>query len=146
MGHENECFTAGNERPIICYRGFRILPQVCYDLRFPVWSRNVANEYDLALYVACWPASRRAVWDVLLQARAMENQCYVCGVNRTGTDGNHLLHNGGSALYSPKGERLAFLPDGQEGMATTNIELAPLQHLREKFPVAADADNFILQK
>ena len=76
----------------------------------------------------------------------MENQCYVCGVNRTGTDGNHLLHNGGSALYSPKGERLAFLPDGQEGMATTNIELAPLQYLREKFPVAADADNFILQK
>ena len=123
--------------PQLCYRGFRILPQVCYDLRFPVWSRNVANEYDLALYVACWPASRRAVWDVLLQARAMENQCYVCGVNRTGTDGNHyvcgvnrtgtdgnhLLHNGGSALYSPKGERLAFLPDGQEGMATTNIEL-----------------------
>lgn len=76
----------------------------------------------------------------------MENQCYVCGVNRTGTDGNHLLHNGGSSLYSPKGERLASLPDGQEGMATINIELAPLQHLREKFPVATDADNFILQK
>lgn len=146
MGHENECFAAGSERPIIHYRGFRILPQVCYDLRFPVWSRNVGNEYDLALYVACWPSARRHVWDVLLQARAMENQCYVCGVNRTGTDGNRLAHDGGSALYSPKGERLASLPDGQEGRATVSIDLAPLQHLREKFPVAADADAFVLQK
>lgn len=146
MGHENECFTAGSERPIVRYQGFRILPQVCYDLRFPVWSRNVGNEYDLALYVACWPASRRPVWDVLLQARALENQCYVCGVNRTGMDGNRLVHNGGSALYSPRGERLASLPDGQEGTATAVIDLAPLQHLREKFPVAADADAFVLQK
>lgn len=146
MGHEPEYFKPGNERPIIHYGGFRMLPQVCYDLRFPVWSRNVDNEYDLAIYVANWPTSRRNVWDTLLQARAMENQCYVCGVNRTGTDGNGILHNGGSMVYSPRGERMVFLPDGQEGIVTAHIDLPALQQLRQKFPVYTDADTFILQK
>lgn len=146
MGHEDQYFAPGHERPVISYRDFRILPQVCYDLRFPVWSRNVDNGYDLAVYVASWPASRRQVWDVLLRARALENQCYVCGVNRTGIDGNDLLYDGGSVVYSPKGERLASLPDGHEGTATVDLDLASLQHFRKKFPVAADADPFVLQK
>ena len=146
MGHEDQYFAPGGERPVISYRDFRILPQVCYDLRFPVWSRNVDNGYDLAVYVASWPASRRQVWDVLLRARALENQCYVCGVNRTGIDGNDLLYDGGSVVYSPKGERLASLPDGHEGTATVDLDQASLQHFRKKFPVAADADPFVLQK
>ena len=146
MGKENLHFRAGTERPIIHYHGFRILPQICYDLRFPVWSRNVNNEYDLIIYVACWPEARRQVWDVLLQARALENQCYVCGVNRTGTDGNGFAHNGGSIVYSPKGERLASIPDGHEGMATVNIDLESLRHFRQKFPVLDDTDTFSIQR
>lgn len=142
MGKENLHFRAGTERPIIHYQGFRILPQICYDLRFPVWSRNVNDEYDVIIYVACWPESRRRVWDVLLQARALENQCYVCGVNRTGTDGNGIAHNGGSIVYSPKGERLASIPDGHEGMTTVHIDLEPLRLFRRKFPVREDADTF----
>lgn len=145
MGKENQHFQAGTERPIIHYNGFRILPQICYDLRFPVWSRNVNNEYDLMIYVACWPEARREVWDVLLQARAFENQCYVCGVNRTGTDGNGLAYNGGSVVYSPKGERLASIPDGHEGIATVGIDLEVLRHFRQKFPVWEDADAFNIQ-
>lgn len=142
MGKENLHFRAGTERPIIHYQGFRILPQICYDLRFPVWSRNVNDEYDVIIYVACWPEARRRVWDVLLQARALENQCYVCGVNRTGTDGNGIAHNGGSIVYSPKGERLASIPDGHEGMTTVHIDLEPLRLFRRKFPVREDADTF----
>ena len=87
MGHETEHFTPGNRRPIIRYRGWNILLLVCYDLRFPVWSRNTSNEYDLLIYVANWPIPRRKVWDILLQARALENISYVCGVNRIGKDG-----------------------------------------------------------
>ena len=145
MGLEDKHFRAGTERPIICYRSFRILPQVCYDLRFPVWSRNANHEYDLIIYVASWPEARRRIWDVLLQARALENQCYVCGVNRTGTDGNGLTHNGGSIVYSPKGERLASVPDGHEGMATVSLDLEALRHFRQKFPVLEDADTFHIQ-
>lgn len=144
MGMEAEHFTPGNHRPVIHYRGWNILLLVCYDLRFPVWSRNTDNEYDLLIYVANWPASRRRVWDLLLPARAVENQCYVCGVNRTGTDGNGLEHNGGSVVYSPKGVRLAAVPDGGEGSCTTTLSLPDLQHFRDKFPVWRDADRFTI--
>ena len=92
MGQETEHFTAGSQRSVISYRGWNILLLVCYDLRFPVWSRNVNNEYDLLIYVANWPVPRRRVWDILLQARALENISYVCGVNRIGTDGNQMLY------------------------------------------------------
>ena len=142
MGRESEHFTAGDQRSVFSYRGWNILLLVCYDLRFPVWSRNAANEYDLLLYVANWPASRRKVWDVLLQARALENQSYVCGVNRIGTDQQKLPHNGGSVVYSPKGELLASVPDGEEGVATTTLDLPSLTSFREKFPVWKDADSF----
>ncbi|MDR0962192.1 MAG: amidohydrolase [Mediterranea sp.] len=144
MGRESLYFTAGNERRIITYRGWNILLQVCYDLRFPVWSRNVDGEYDLLIYVANWPSSRRRVWDVLLQARALENMVYVCGVNRIGTDGEGLAHNGGSVIYSPKGDLLASVPDDIEGVATADISLSDLQTFRAKFPAWRDADEFRL--
>ncbi len=144
MGGEHLHFTLGSERPIIHYREFRILPQICYDLRFPVWSRNVGCEYDLLIYVACWPASRRLVWDTLLRARALENQCYVCGVNRVGVDGNGIRYEGGSVVYSPKGERLATVPDGHEGTSTVSLDLDVLLAFRRHFPVWQDADRFVL--
>ncbi len=144
MGNENKHFEAGKERPVFSYKGFRILPQVCYDLRFPVWSRNVGNVYDLLIYVACWPASRRHVWDTLLQARAIENQCYVCGVNRVGTDAQGIYYNGGSVLISPKGEQLATLPDDREGKVTFKLDGEVLRSFREKFPAWQDADSFYL--
>ena len=126
------------------YHGWNICLLVCYDLRFPVWSRNVKNEYDLLIYVANWPIPRRLAWDALLRARALENQCYVCGVNRTGMDGYHLKYNGGSKIYSAFGEEIASLPDEQEGIATTSLQLGALNRLREKFPVWKDADEFHL--
>ena len=129
MGHETEHFTAGSQRAVISYRGWNILLLVCYDLRFPVWSRNVDNEYDLLIYVANWPVSRRKVWDILLQARALENICYVCGVNRIGIDNNQIPYNGGSVIYSHKGELLAHVPDNREGTATAALELTALQYL-----------------
>ena len=137
-------FSAGNNRIIIPYHGWNICLLVCYDLRFPVWSRNVKNEYDLLIYVANWPIPRRLAWDALLRARALENQCYVCGVNRTGMDGYHLKYNGGSKIYSAFGEEIASLPDEQEGIATTSLQLGALNRLREKFPVWKDADEFHL--
>ena len=144
MGQEAEHFSAGDKRLIIPYRGWNIRLLVCYDLRFPVWSRNINNGYDLLIYVANWPVSRRLAWDTLLRARAFENQCYVCGVNRTGTDGYHLEYNGGSKVYSAYGEEVASLPDGQEGMTTVTLNLVSLNQFREKFPVWKDADEFHL--
>ncbi len=144
MGRENEYFNAGTDKGIFTYKGFNIRLLVCYDLRFPVWSRNVNNEYDVLIYVASWAVARQRVWDTLLLARALENECYVCGVNRVGTD-NDGLYTGRSIIYSPKGEALATLPDGQEGSATAHLDLEALQHFRQKFPAWADADTFHIE-
>lgn len=144
MGNEAEHFSDGNNKLIISYRGWNICLLVCYDLRFPVWSRNVNNEYDLLIYVASWPQTRRLAWDTLLCARALENMCYVCGVNRVGVDGNKLIYNGGSVVFSAKGELLASVPDGEEGIETVSLSLISLQQLRDKFPVWKDADTFRL--
>ena len=143
MGREREHFSAGSSsKQIISYKGCNIRLLVCYDLRFPVWSRNINNEYDLLIYVASLHQPRRLSWDILLRARALENMCYVCGVNRVGTDGNHLIYNGGSAIYSAKGETLVSIPDGEEGIATAMLDLQSLKQFREKFPVWKDADTF----
>lgn len=142
MGQETEHFTAGSQRSVISYRGWNILLLVCYDLRFPVWSRNVNNEYDLLIYVANWPVPRHRVWDILLQARALENISYVCGVNRIGTDGNQMLYNGGSVIYSPKGDLLVGVPDHEEGTATATLDLSVLREFRQKFPAWKDAECF----
>ena len=145
MGGEDRHYTPGHQREIIYYRGWNIRLLVCYDLRFPVWSRNVGNAYDLLIYVANWPASRRRVWDVLLQARAIENQSYTCGVNRIGIDGHGFDYNGGSALYSPKGDCVAAIADNKEDFITIALDHASLALFREKFPVWKDADRFTLE-
>ena len=144
MGSEQNHFTAGQKQLIIPYNDWNICLLVCYDLRFPVWSRNVNNCYDLLIYVANWPKPRRNVWDALLTARAIENQAYVCGVNRVGIDGYGLNYDGGSAIYSAKGKILAKVDDGQEGCVTATIDLNNLTAFREKFPVWMDSDSFTI--
>ena len=143
-GGEARDYTPGDRRVIVGYMGFRFLLLVCYDLRFPVWSRNTGNEYDLLIYVANWPIPRRKVWDILLQARALENISYVCGVNRIGKDGRDIPHSGGSVVYSPKGEVLATVPDNEEAIATASLNLSSLQEFRLKFPAWKDADEFVI--
>ena len=142
MGNENEYFRAGKSRPIIHYKGWNILLLICYDLRFPVWSRNINNEYDLLIYVANWPASRRKVWDSLLCARALENESYVCGINRIGTDCNGTFYNGGTCAFSYCGDVLASIPNEQEGIVSVSLSLSALRTFRNKFPVWMDADSF----
>ena len=144
MGREAEHFSAGDKRLIIPNHGWHKCKQDCYDLRFPVCSRNVYNEYDLIIYVANTPIPRRLVWDTLLRARALENQCYVCGVNRVGTDGYQLSYNGGSKVYSAFGEEIGSIPDEKEGITTVSVNLTALHQFREKFPVWKDADEFHL--
>ena len=148
---EDKNFTAGKERTIVEWRGVKFLLQVCYDLRFPCFSRNnlkleTRNQkpqgslYDAIIYVANWPDSRRKVWDVLLQARALENQCFVIGVNRVGVD--PVCHyDGGSAIIDAKGKILAQVPDNTAATATAILDMESLNAFREKFPVLQDADE-----
>ena len=143
MGGEHDIYNGGNEKLIIEYMGWKIVPFICYDLRFPVWSRNTTN-YDFALYVANWPAARSAVWQKLLMARAIENQCYVAGVNRVGTDGNGIDYSGNSLLIDARGEIIHELT-GQEEFTYT-LESSLLEEFREKFPVFLDADKFTIEK
>ncbi len=141
-GHEDRFFTAGDQRVIVRYKGVSILLQVCYDLRFPVWARN-RKEYDLILYVASWPASRIEAWNTLLRARAIENQCYVAGVNRVGEDPN-CTYSGGSAVIDPFGHTLACCGDATPNIAVADLDLESLEAFRKKFPVLNDADSFNL--
>lgn len=140
---EDKKFTAGAERVIVRYNGWRILLQVCYDLRFPVFSRN-RKDYDAAIYVASWPTSRVAVWKTLLRARALENQCYIIGVNRVGTD-PYCEYSGGSAIIDSYGRTLAECEDGKEQAATATMDKESLEAFRKKFPVLDDADDFIFK-
>lgn len=144
MGDESKYFSAGNKHCIVEHKGFNICLLTCYDLRFPVWARNVNNKYDLLIYTANWPQSRIKVWNTLLEARALENQCYVCGVNRVGTDAMNLLYNGQSALIDYKGEHITTLEDAKEEIKSVEISKKQLINFREKFPVWKDADNFTL--
>lgn len=141
MGNEHEHFTAGSQRLIVTFKGWRICPLICYDLRFPVWSR-CCNDYDLVLYIASWPAARRYVWQSLLVARAIENQCYAVGVNRVGTDGEGLCYSGNSVVVDPKGEVSAPFADGEAGAASLVLSMSSLLSFREKFPVLLDGDRF----
>jgi omega-amidase len=144
MGEEAKHYTAGNDKIIVSYLGWNIRLAICYDLRFPVWLRNVDNEYDLLLIVANWPESRQAVFDNLLVARALENQAFVCGVNRTGTDGEGLRYSGGSALINAYGKRLSEPTEKTTSIQTVDFHLEELHRFREKFPVWKDADRFNL--
>lgn len=143
MGQEHEHYRAGRERRVIAYRGWRVLPTVCYDLRFPVWCRN-RNDYDLMLCVANWPGVRRHPWRTLLQARAIENQCYVAGVNRVGRDGNDLEYCGDSMLVDFKGEAQIDVAVGEAFVETLTLQPEPLARFRERFPAWQDADEFTL--
>lgn len=141
-GNEHLHYTAGQQRVVTQWRGVRFLLQVCYDLRFPIFSRNTKEgdeAYDVALYVASWPQSRRGVWDTLLRARAIENQCYVCGVNRIGND-NACQYNGGTALIDAYGRTLSACADNEAGTLTAELDMERLQAFRHKFPVLSDRD------
>lgn len=142
---EDAAYGPGDERVIVEWRGWRILLQVCYDLRFPVFSRNrTADRYDAAVYVANWPAARRQAWSNLLIARAIENQCYVAGVNRVGLDGMGIEHSGCSALIDPYGRTQAQLDLNASGWMIGSWDRAELERYRAKFPVLGDADFFSL--
>jgi omega-amidase len=151
MAGEHTRYGGGRERLIVELKGWRILPQVCYDLRFPVWLRNGRHEaaaggmdYDLALFVANWPSPRRGPWRTLLRARAIENLAYTIGVNRVGVDGNNHPYAGDSAIIDPVGEPLVELGPVEQ-VVTVNIDPAPLLAHRERFPAWMDADRFSLQ-
>lgn len=143
MGGEHEHYQSGCQRQVFHWRGWRILPLICYDLRFPVFSRN-RDDYDLMVCVANWPAPRRHPWRTLLQARAIENLCYVAGVNRVGTDGNGLEYSGDSMLVDFKGEALMDQPASQPFIRTECLDLSALQSFRTAFPAHLDADGFRL--
>ncbi len=149
MAGEDTVYTAGTSRIVKVWKGWRICPLVCYDLRFPVWSRNTqatsSFDYDLLLYVANWPAARRNAWNVLLQARAIENLSYVIGVNRVGTDGNGHPYSGDSAVIDYKGEVL-FRESDTEIVHQQTLSLNELQTFRAKFPANLDADSFTINR
>lgn len=151
MGDEQLHFAAGNSVITPVLKGWRVRPLVCYDLRFPVWSRNrwsatsegtLQADYDVLLYVANWPERRNHPWKSLLTARAIENQAYVLGVNRVGNDGNDISFSGDSAVIDFKGEPLSNFTPGKEEMHTTILHNAPLAEFRKTFPVGLDADAF----
>ncbi|MDD3108776.1 MAG: amidohydrolase [Alistipes sp.] len=142
-GGEHKQYTAGQERVIVEFRGWRILVLVCYDLRFPVWSRN-RGDYDLMLYVASWPTSRVEAWSALLRARAIENLCYVAGVNRVGDDPN-CNYCGGTVLLDYFGQPIVEGIMGSEGVLCGEIDAVALEAYRSKFPALNDADAFVLK-
>lgn len=150
MAGEHKHFNKGDEKLIITYKGWRIRPFVCYDLRFPVWSRNVISEkketpeyeYDCAIYIANWPEARRHHWSTLLKARAIENQSYVVGVNRVGTDAKGFLYSGDSIAIDPLGNDLTTIPSHIETTEMTTLNKENLLKYRTKFPFIADADKF----
>jgi len=166
---EDQHYTAGNKRLIASVKGWKINLQVCYDLRFPVWARNrsfapfsagatkgaqddnlisghsaTQAEYDVLIYVANWPERRSHAWKTLLQARAIENQCYVVGVNRVGNDGNNIYHSGDSMIIDPLGEVLYSKKD-EEDIHTITIDKAQLDAVREKLPFLKDQDGFSIE-
>jgi len=142
MAGEHEIYAAGDKRRIVEIKGWKVLPLICYDLRFPVWSRNCNNEYDLILYIANWPERRIAQWDILLKARAVENQSYVAAVNRVGNDGKGIRHPGHSAVIDYIGRTVCSLGEGVQTQTLT-LRKAEQDDFRQKFPVWKDADRLL---
>lgn len=152
LAGEQEHYTRGSKRLIASVGGWKINLCICYDLRFPVWTRQVIEssedkeatpEFDVLVYVANWPEKRSHAWKTLLQARAIENQCYVVGVNRVGNDGNELYHSGDSMVVDPLGEKI-YHKEHQEDIHTTTLEKSVLNEVRNKLPFWRDADNFLI--
>jgi predicted amidohydrolase len=143
LAREDQTYTAGNERLIVEYKGWKICPLICYDLRFPVWARNTVD-YDLLIYVANWPETRIHAWDILLQARAIENMSYCIGVNRTGSDGNKYQYSGHSAIYDCLGEPLFKNNREVEFTQVLSLEKSHVSETREKLKFLQDRDSFSL--
>lgn len=158
MGDEHNHYTAGKERIIEEVKGWKICPLICYDLRFPVWARNVEGSgiksqdtvrgdaaFDVLIYIANWPERRAYPWKTLLLARAIENQCYVAGVNRIGKDGADLYYSGDSAVINAKGEIISTLKPHEAQTETVVLSYAELEEFRKQFPVLSDADRFSIE-
>jgi predicted amidohydrolase len=153
MAKEDEHYAMGNEKLIRSVSGFNVCPLVCYDLRFPVWCRNTFTKtgstyqpaYDVLVFVANWPEVRSYPWKQLLIARAIENQCYVVGVNRVGADGNNIAHCGDSMVINPRGEIISKTEANQENIETIELSQTYLEEFRRIFPVGLDADDFTLR-
>lgn len=153
MANENDYFTAGEKRLITKLKDWNVCPLVCYDLRFPAFSRNInfstnfehQHQYEVLIYVANWPERRSHAWKSLLIARAFENQCYVIGVNRVGTDGNGIVYSGDSMVVSPLGEIMSTTKAHEERVETIPLSIEELKQYRAAFPVINDADEFHLK-
>ncbi len=143
MAGEDQLYSKGEKNVLITYKGWRIRPLICYDLRFPVWSRNTDN-YDLLVYVANWPEKRIANWRTLLQARAIENQAFVVGVNRIGFDGNNYSYSGDSAIYNPLGEKISKRKPNEDFVETVSISKKLIENTRKTLPFLDDKDSFIV--
>lgn len=150
MANEQKTYSGGESLLIGTWKGWRICPLICYDLRFPVWSRNKFDittkklSYDVLIYIANWPTARIDSWNTLLKARAIENVSYAIGVNRVGMDGNGIEYTGSSSVISPKGETI-FTLEGMESIRTLELSANSLQAFRDKFPVYFDSDEFSLE-
>lgn len=144
---EHAHYSSGNKKLVASVKGWRINLQVCYDLRFPVWARQPAgdleNKYDLLINVANWPEKRSLAWETLLRARAIENQCFVAGVNRVGEDGNKIQYNGGSTIIDPLGE-IIYQKNNEEDVFTFTLEKEKVTDTRNRFPFWRDADFFLI--
>lgn len=149
FGGEHEQLTAGKERVVIEYLGWKIFPLVCYDLRFPVfsynrWTKSASYEYDLLLVCANWPSSRIKVWNTLLKARAIENQCFVVAVNRVGMDNNDICYNGHSQIVDEQGVVRCKAKNNQEMIITDILQLDKLQRFRKKFCTGRDQEDLLM--
>ena len=144
MAGEHKVFTAGQEHVIIEYKGWKIKPLVCYDLRFPVWARNV-EDYDLIFFVANWPKIRVNAWDALLKARAIENMSYCIGINRVGLDANNHEYSGHSAAYDVLGKRIDSIPNDKEATDIVTLNKTHIETYRNKLGFLKDRDTFTLK-
>ena len=144
LAGEHKSYTSGSNRVIINYKGWKIMPQICYDLRFPVWSRNIFD-YDLLVYVANWPTPRVEAWDALLKARAIENMSYCIGVNRIGLDNNNHQYPGHSAIYNGLGDQITKSISNLEHTEIVVLEKSHLETIRHRFKFLDDRDDFILK-
>ena len=144
LAGEHKVYTAGRDKVTFSYKGFKICPLICYDLRFPVWARNT-EDYDVLLYVANWPKVRIDAWDTLLKARAIENMSYCIGVNRVGLDGNNYEYTGHSAAYDVLGKRIDRLPINEEATEIVVLEKSMIKKYREKLNFLNDKDQFTLK-
>jgi omega-amidase len=142
---ENTVYTSGEEKLIITYKGWKICPLICYDLRFPVWARNIEN-YDLLIFMANWPVKRIKAWELLLKARSIENMCYTIGVNRTGIDANKYSYSGNSLIIDYLGTEISNLPKNEIGVVSATIDRKNQDKIRTKLGFLNDMDSFTVSR